>query len=581
MTEEENNPQIDYKKKDIVWAKVKENPWWPAIIIDISFSNIQTFDQNNNNQKIYSIELIGLKKTDKISQDKIAPFLRTPDLYINPKNSSLLHSIELAKQMINKIKSTKNNSPTDNNEKQNKKENQSQEGQNLASSNCDIKEEGNKQKEKKFLQKKRTSTDKTINNEAKDREKKEEENEVGNEGNASSQNNIKINININLTTNNQNTVNINSFNNQDINSSQNNNKNIINSTPKDNNEEEIIEEKNKNEEKNVSIEGIDDIEEEDGNEDEDLLVTKDIINDITQKLLSCQVQLYNSTNQKMVNNELKTLKEKLEEIFSKSQKNEEKNIEIYKLTKDLIPVLINFTYNKNKEIVINSTEIVSILNEKIIKEIFFLSQNDKKLILEMEDETKNENMNLEEIDEKDYKMGLNLIEMINRGGIVKSNISENQNSMNFKRGRPKKGGPNSEQNTDIISKINEDSMIFKDNLNGKKVYNEFIKFISSNESDKMENDFKEMSQNFFNNIYDKNNTDLDFDVAKVRKKLCIKIFKLLNKIFPDIKKDFLKKVIIFFEYKIRNDESNFDKLYSSKLNGLIQAIKDKFCNIKN
>ena len=161
------------------------------------------------------------------------------------------------------------------------------------------------------------------------------------------------------------------------------------------------------------------------------------------------------------------------------------------------------------------------------------------------------------------------------------NLSDNQSGILLKKSKSKKGSAISEVNNEILGKLNnDDNVIYKDNFSGKKVYNEFINFISCNENEKMENDFKQMSQGFFNNIYDKKNNNLDFDVAKIRKKLCIKIFKLLNKLFPNIKEDFLKKVIIYFEYKIRNDESNFNKIYSSKLNGLIKKIKEKFYDIK-
>ena len=91
----------------------------------------------------------------------------------------------------------------------------------------------------------------------------------------------------------------------------------------------------------------------------------------------------------------------------------------------------------------------------------------------------------------------------------------------------------------------------------------------------MENDFKELSSNFFNNIYDKNNNDLDTEIAKIRKQLCLKIYKMVHKFFPEINSDFLKKVIVYFEYKIRNDSTNIDKIYSNKINSLFEIIKER------
>ena len=89
----------------------------------------------------------------------------------------------------------------------------------------------------------------------------------------------------------------------------------------------------------------------------------------------------------------------------------------------------------------------------------------------------------------------------------------------------------------------------------------------------MESDFQELIGDFFENTYDKNNSDLDIDMAKLRKNMCIKLYKILKKIFPEIKKDLLKKMIIYFEYKIRN--SNNDKIYSIKIKELAKVIKGK------
>ena len=55
--------------------------------------------------------------------------------------------------------------------------------------------------------------------------------------------------------------------------------------------------------------------------------------------------------------------------------------------------------------------------------------------------------------------------------------------------------------------------------------------------------------------------------------MCIKLYKVLKKIFPDIKKDLIKKMIVYFEYKIRN--SNVDKIYSIKIKELIKIIKER------
>ena len=60
MRKDENEDKLEYKEKDIVWAKVKGYPWWPSIISNISFHNI-TSEGENLKENIYSIEFIGEK----------------------------------------------------------------------------------------------------------------------------------------------------------------------------------------------------------------------------------------------------------------------------------------------------------------------------------------------------------------------------------------------------------------------------------------------------------------------------------------------------------------------------------------
>ena len=143
-----------------------------------------------------------------------------------------------------------------------------------------------------------------------------------------------------------------------------------------------------------------------------------------------------------------------------------------------------------------------------------------------------------------------------------------------KRGRPKKISINSELSSDIFSsKINDGFFNINNNTNEKNYYDEFVKILSIKDKTKMESDFQELIGDFFENTYDKNNSDLDIDLAKLRKNMCIKLYKILKKIFPEIKKDLLKKMIIYFEYKIRN--SNNDKIYSIKIKELAKVIKGK------
>ena len=151
-------------------------------------------------------------------------------------------------------------------------------------------------------------------------------------------NNININQNINgdigltnhvLTTDNKST------HSQALDSSNNNNN--INKDEKTENKNSKIKEYNE--------EDNEDNESNEENENEEEIITNDEINEIIQKLLNCQIQISNVSSQKVIISELKKLSEKLNELSIKNQ-----DLEIYHLTKDLIPILINFNFNKNNDI---------------------------------------------------------------------------------------------------------------------------------------------------------------------------------------------------------------------------------------
>ena len=644
MIEGENESNIEYKENDIVWAKVKGYPWWPSIIKHISFRNIQSYEHNIK-EKIYTIELIGEKINTKVSKDRIESFKKNYDQHNNTKNISLLKSIETAnkiydKKYNSKIAYLKENAQEKNNRKE--KDLININNQNVSSKKFIELNEGKnaceKENEKnmKYLQKKRinekvildddNNTDNNEDNRSNITNKNKEDIKII----PTQKNNIKINININVTTNNQNTVNINSFHPSDVlsqNNNSNNNiiqnpsfnpinistlssneKNIIVNNINDNNnlkeaikldEESLINsiEKEKNikngkndkkeekEKKNDSEESIEEENEWKEENDNDNL-TNDFIKETIQKLLNYQIQMSNNSSQKLIT-ELSNLFDKLNELFDKNQNNT-RDLEIYNLTKDLIPILITFTYyNKNNDILVKSSEILSFLNEKIIKEIFILSPNEKQKLIDSlnkdidinknkdidgKDDDSNNKININDMEEKDFKEGMNIVEMISQKNIMKSNILEQQHISFSKKGRPKKNSINSDISSELFSSnLKEGNIIF--NLNEKNIYDEFIKIISCQDKDKMENDFYELSGNFFDNIYDKNNNDLDIEMAKIRKSSCLKIFKLIHKIFPEINTDFLKKIIIYFEYKIRSDDFN---LYSNKINTLFEIIKERF-----
>ena len=386
MRKDENEDKLEYKEKDIVWAKVKGYPWWPSIISNISFQNISSKGENLK-ENIYSIEFIGEKIKAKLPKEKIEPFNKNYEQHINTSNTLLLKSIELAKNSTEKKQNTKLILSKENfKEKNIKKDTNFQINQNIPtkksheSSEEKSKEKKDNDKNIKYLQKKRLNehvifddNDEEVNNKhnletkVKDDKKK-----------PSPTNNIKINININLTTNNRNMVNINSFHSSDVlnqnntnpdyisnnnysslsaneknNNNQRNNNNNLNDIAnlntenvmgsiekyrdkkkEENQNDSNNEEKNeKNNSQRASIEERNESEED--NENDESIINNDIINEIIQKLLNCQIQMSNLSSQKTIISELMKLSEKLNELFLKNP-----DLEIYNLTKDLLPILI-------------------------------------------------------------------------------------------------------------------------------------------------------------------------------------------------------------------------------------------------
>ena len=631
MSEIENE---EYKEKDIVWAKTKGYPWWPSTISQISYKSLTTLGKTNK-EKVYTIELIGEKNSAKVSSEKIEPFIKNYDKHANTKNSTLLKSIETAKKMCEK--KTKK-------EKENEEQNKN---------NKDSKDNKESDTSPKFLQKKRNNDRVILDDEQNEEEKdvKIKNNEEQNNNKISTpKNNIKINININFTNNNQNTYNLNSVQTKDAMNQTNPNPNSNNlksntktnipkfnsinysnlaanekttnkikkekifNTSTDNNRDISIskededksiksskkEKKSENKDLDLKLgekpekenieESIEENENEECEEDnEELILTNDIINESIQKILNCQVQISNISSQKTINKELTDLSEKFHELFDKNQ-NDNDNYEIYYLSKDLIPILLNLTYNKNTDIMSKSSEILSFLNEKIIKEIFNLSQKEKSDLIESLNNNKNK-INKDEIydnnnniyninsEEDEYKEGLNILELINKKATIKSGSSD-MHTIFSKRGRPKKISTNSELSSDVFSSKLNENFFNINTINEKNYYEEFVKILSIKDKTKMESDFKELIGDFFENIYDKNNSDLDIDIAKVRKNMCIKIYKVVKKIKPEVDRDLIKKMIIYFEYKIRN--SNIDKIYSNKIKELFEIIKERlYVNDKN
>ena len=628
MSEVENE---DYKEKDIVWANVKGYSWWPSLISKVSIKQITTLGKTTK-EKMYTIELLGEKFNTKVSSEKIEPFMKNIDKHTNNKNTSLVKSIDIAKRLIEK----KNKKEKEKDDEPNKKDKDIQNNTN----------DNNPKFLQKKRMKDRVILDEEQNEEEKDIKIKPSGVENIDLLSATG-GGVKINININLTNNNQRTYNLNSFQSPEVinpatSSNTNNfiiksntkpnipkfssinysnisanektgnknsnkkdkNLNVINNNnkmqTKDDEEKSIksLKKEKKSEEKDYDLKlgekptnknKTEESNEENENsecdeENEELILTNDIINESIQKILNCQIQISNISSQKTITKELNNLSEMFNEYFSKNQ-DEDDNAEIYYLSKDLRPILLNLTYNKNPDIVSKSSEIISILNGKIVIEVFNLSKKDQKDLIESFTKSKindndkdtskenNNNNNTINLEEEMFKEEKDILDLINKKSTIKSGISD-IHTLNSKRGRPKKNSTNSELSSEVFSsRINEGALNFNNGMNERNYYEEFIKLLSNKDKTKVESDFKDLSDDFFENIYDKNNNGLDIDIAKIRKSVCIKILKVLKKARPDIAIELLKKMIVYFEYKIRF--SNTEKIYSCKIKDLFEYLKEK------
>ena len=541
------------KEKDIVWAKIKGYPWWPGIIRNIS-NHLQTNPKGISKKKIYTVDFIGNKSHGEVTKKDIQSFRYYYEEHCKTKNPSLMKSIELAKKLENKIG---NNKPIDSIDKDTDKMN--------------------------LLNKKRKESN------------KDEEN---NSNNTINNNNIKINININVTNNNQRTVNINSFSNIKNSNENNDKKKQIKMRKNDKNklkdDEEYIyeDDEESDDDENEEIEEEYNYDEEslenelmdikmnnykyinNRNKDKDRLRLKskkrklvrglflnsgknikneifsendsekydeknEEINKIIQKLVNYQIQIFNTQNQKLIIKEL----DNLQTAMKNSENINDNYNELYK-------VLSTFTYNKNSEIVLKSTDLLTNLTYKIINDLFSLSEEEKNLIIKSK-------QNIVKDDEYEYLEIKKLCDLI----LNKTNNLD-ETSINSKKNKNKKSS--NEDNNDIYNYNNDKIKSINDNLSDN-----IINIIINNKNE----NFIQISDDFFKNIYNKNDNGLDKNLAIKRKSACIKLLSLCRKTFPKLDEEYLKKIILFFEYKIRSEDPTLGKRYIKEIDDFYYKLK--------
>ena len=311
--------------------------------------------------------------------------------------------------------------------------------------------------------------------------------------------NIKININLNVVNTNHNIVNIQST----ATSFEQKNYKIINDDESSVNQSQIEEE---NYEKKLKT--------------------------LIMNLLNYPIEMPSNTSQKYI---IKSLNEFISILNNK----ENKLNNFYELTKDIIPVLMSFTNNRDDNILGKSCDILFNLKQKILSEIFNFD--------DMENIEKNyDNIDLEE---------------------VENNI---ENLLCEKTLNNVKDFDSRKINNKNITKIEERKNCKIDDENVRFIYDNFLKIVNSDK--KTINDYKKIYDEFFSKTYNKYN-NLDKNLAKKRKIVCQTLYHLLKKIMP-FEKEFIQKFIILLEYKLRQENPNLGKKYINNIQLFIKKIHE-------
>lgn len=83
----------DFKRGDLVWAKVRGYSWWPAKIGDVL---------RDKSDRKYRVDFIGDNTHQTVPHDKVADFAENYASYSVTKKKDLLDSIEIAKKQLRK-----------------------------------------------------------------------------------------------------------------------------------------------------------------------------------------------------------------------------------------------------------------------------------------------------------------------------------------------------------------------------------------------------------------------------------------------------------------------------------------------
>lgn len=485
------------KKGDIVWAKVKGFPWWPGEVKRITQSTLGNND--NEKEKQVTINFIGHNSHVKLPLSKVENFENKYDQYSKTRKKMLIKSIEKAKRMVQSKRKMSNKS-----ENENCSSNSSSSYENSSSDlSCSqtpkrtiFKKLGLQERKLPDLEKITSAS--TFASSSKTKPK-----------------NIKINININVTNNNHNTVNISSFSKE------------MNTAKK---ETETIDKSSS--------------EKEEESESSDEEQPEEVLQVLIDNLLKYQIEMTTASSLKYIVNTLDEIKDLLDKYTF---------ADLYSLTRDIMPLLMSFTYNKNSDVLIKSSEIISSLTQNIKKEIFDVN----------EDKTEFSPSQLEESPLVTKELKEELVAMLNDKSAMKKISQINSNDIDSLK-------QNKQKLTKRKTKRDEND---NEDIDFKEIYDNFKKVISHKEEKKAMDEVKSMTEEFYKNTYNKYH-GLENKLAIKRKEVCLKLFKILRKLFKRAKDEQIQKLVVFFEYQIRKQDPNLGKKYFGQIQKIIDLMKD-------
>ena len=485
------------KKGDIVWAKVKGFPWWPGEVKRITQSTLGNND--NEKEKQVTINFIGHNSHVKLPLSKVENFENKYDQYSKTRKKMLIKSIEKAKRMVQSKRKMSNKS-----ENENCSSNSSSSYENSSSDlSCS-------QTPKRTIFKKLGLQERKLP----DLEKITSASTFAS-GSKTKPKNIKINININVTNNNHNTVNISSISKE------------MNTAKK---ETETIDKSSS--------------EKEEESESSDEEQPEEVLQVLIDNLLKYQIEMTTASSLKYIVNTLDEIKDLLDKYTF---------ADLYSLTRDIMPLLMSFTYNKNSDVLIKSSEIISSLTQNIKKEIFDVN----------EDKTEFSPSQLEESPLVTKELKEELVAMLNDKSAMKKISQINSNDIDSLK-------QNKQKLTKRKTKRDEND---NEDIDFKEIYDNFKKVISHKEEKKAMDEVKSMTEEFYKNTYNKYH-GLENKLAIKRKEVCLKLFKILRKLFKRAKDEQIQKLVVFFEYQIRKQDPNLGKKYFGQIQKIIDLMKD-------